>query len=301
MEYPIRIDAGDVSTFSAPVFRGKVIACSGGKSVAEFAERFHASARNNTNQIGNWVFILRVLDLISKHEVHELAAQFEGASLTEILRWAWERFGPKAAIGTSFQGAGLVTIDHARKAGLEFPIFTVDTHFLFPETLALKRQLEGRYGIEIESLNPEQTPDEQEAEYGAKLWTRSPDLCCTLRKVLPLQKKLAALSVWVTGLRRQQSESRQKTKILELYHFDVIRDQYILKLNPMANWSRDEVWEYIRANGIPYNPLLDRGYRSIGCMQCTRAVGDGESERAGRWTGFDKSECGIHTFLGENI
>lgn len=255
----------------------------------------------NTNQIGNQVFILKVLDLISKQEVHELADQFENSALTEILRWAWGRFGSTAAIGTSFQGAGLVTIDHARKAGLEFPIFTVDTQFLFSETLTLKEKLEAHYNTEIETLLPDQTPAEQEKEYGPKLWTRSPDLCCTLRKVLPLQRKLATLTVWISGLRRQQSESRQKTKILELYHFDVIRDQYILKLNPMANWSRDAVWEYIRDNGIPYNPLLDRGYRSIGCMQCTRAVGEGESERAGRWTGFDKSECGIHTFLGENI
>lgn len=244
---------------------------------------------------------MSVLDQITKEEVHDTAEAFEDASLTEILRWCWERFGTDAAIGTSFQGAGLVMIDHAVKAGLRFPLFTIDTQFLFPETLALKATLEARWGLEIESLFPEQTPEEQEREYGPALWNRSPDLCCTLRKVLPLQEKLAKLSVWITGLRRQQSEGRQKTRILELYHFDVIRDRYILKLNPMANWSREAVWEYIRESGIPYNPLMDRGYRSIGCMQCTRAVGEGESERAGRWTGFDKSECGIHTFLGDNI
>ena len=242
-----------------------------------------------------------VLDQVSKEEVHDLADRFEDTPLTEILKWAWDRFGEKAAIGTSFQGAGLVMIDHAVKAGLKFPVFTMDTQFLFPETLELKAKLEAKFGIEIESLFPEQTPEEQAAEHGPELWTRHPDLCCTLRKVIPLQKKLESLSVWITGLRRQQSDTRQKTKILELYHFDVLRDQYILKLNPMANWSRDAVWEYIRANGIPYNPLQDRGYRSIGCMQCTRAIGEGESERAGRWTGFDKAECGIHTFLGENI
>ena len=122
-----------------------------------------------------------------------------------------------------------------------------------------------------------------------------------MRKVLPLQKKLEQLAVWITGLRRQQSEGREKTGILELYHFDVLRDQYILKLNPMANWSRDAVWAYIAQHKIPYNPLHDRGYRSIGCQPCTRPVSEGVSERAGRWTGFDKSECGIHTFLGNNI
>jgi phosphoadenosine phosphosulfate reductase len=122
-----------------------------------------------------------------------------------------------------------------------------------------------------------------------------------LRKVLPLQKKLAELDVWITGLRRDQSETRNTTRLLELYHFDVLRDKYILKLNPIANWSRDAVWQYIRENHLPYNPLTDRGYRSIGCVPCTRPVGEGDNERAGRWIGFDKSECGIHTFLGDNI
>jgi phosphoadenosine phosphosulfate reductase len=115
--------------------------------------------------------------------------------------------------------------------------------------------------------------------------------------VIPLQRKLEHLAVWITGLRRQQSETRETTRILELYHFDVLRDQYILKLNPMATWSRDAIWEYIRANKIPYNPLHDRGFHSIGCWPCTRAAGVGQNERAGRWTGFDKVECGIHTFL----
>jgi phosphoadenosine phosphosulfate reductase len=137
-----------------------------------------------------------------------------------------------------------------------------------------------------------------------------------LRKVVPLQKKLSTLAVWITGLRRQQSDTRERTQIVELYHFDVLRDLYILKANPMATWSREAVWEYIKANGIPYNALHDRGYRSIGCWPCTRPTDDGsggavggggggsgggDNERAGRWTGFDKSECGIHTFLGESI
>jgi phosphoadenosine phosphosulfate reductase len=238
---------------------------------------------------------------ISREEVYELADRFETMPTEEILRWAWERFGVRAAVGTSFQGAGLVMIHHALKAGLKFPIFTLDTQLLFPETVELQKRLENFFGVKIESVFPEQTPVEQAAEHGPELWNRAPDLCCTLRKVLPLQKKLEQLAVWITGLRRQQSETRQRTQILELYHFDVLRDRYILKLNPMANWSREAVWEYIRANKIPYNPLTDRGYRSIGCVPCTRPTAQGEDERAGRWTGFDKAECGIHTFLGNNI
>ena len=242
-----------------------------------------------------------LLEEITRDEVRTLAERFESESLEQILGWCWEKFGARAGIGTSFQGAGLVMIHHALKAGLKFPIFTLDTQLLFPETVELQKRLEDFFGLKIESVFPEQTPNEQAAEHGPELWNRAPDLCCTLRKVLPLQKKLEQLAVWITGLRRQQSETRQRTQILELYHFDVLRDRYILKLNPMANWSREAVWEYIRANKIPYNPLTDRGYRSIGCVPCTRPTASGEDERAGRWTGFDKAECGIHTFLGNNI
>jgi len=241
------------------------------------------------------------LPQLTVEEVHALAEKFESATLEEVLGWAWERFGPAAGIGTSFQGAGLVMIHHAVRAGLCLPVFTLDTGFLFPETLELKKRLEEFFGIEIESVLPEQTPEEQAAEHGDKLWERSPDLCCTLRKVLPLQRKLQELSVWITGLRRQQSDTRKKTGILELYNFDVLRDRSILKLNPMATWSREAVWDYIHRHKIPYNPLHDRGYRSIGCFHCTRPTGESQNERAGRWTGFDKTECGIHTFLGASL
>jgi phosphoadenosine phosphosulfate reductase len=234
-------------------------------------------------------------------EIRRKSTEFETASLAEVLGWCWERFGTKAAIGTSFQGAGLVVMHTAYANGFRFPAFTLDTGLLFPETLELKAQIEKLFDITIESLKPEQTVEEQAAESGPELWKRSPDLCCTLRKVLPLQKKLGELDVWITGLRRQQSEGREKTQIAELYKFDVLRDRRILKLNPMANWPREQVQEFLREKGIPTNPLADRGYRSIGCMPCTRPVGEADDERAGRWTGFDKSECGIHTFLGASI
>lgn len=242
--------------------------------------------------------------LLEEHADLDVRAQaelFESKGLDTILEWTWERFGTNAAIGTSFQGSGLVIIDHAVRLGLGFPVFTIDTGLLFPETLALKKRLEEFFGLEIESLEPAQTVAEQRDAYGCDLWTVNPDTCCTLRKVLPLQKRLAGLDVWITGLRRGQSETRARTGILELYEFDRLRGNHILKLNPMANWSREAVWEYIRERGIPYNPLHDRGYRTIGCWPCTKASGEGGGERAGRWEGFDKTECGIHTFLGSNI
>ena len=238
---------------------------------------------------------------IQPDEVRSLNAEFVDAPLSEVLRWAWDRFGTRAAVGTSFQGAGLVMLHHAVEAGFRFPVFTLDTQLLFPETYELKQKLEQFFGIEIEALLPEQSPEAQAAELGAELWKSRPDTCCTLRKVIPLQRKLENLAVWMTGVRRQQSSTRDQAQILELYHFDVLRDRYILKLNPMVLWSREQVWEHIRRHQIPYNVLQDRGYRSIGCMPCTRATDSGEDERAGRWTGFDKAECGIHTFLGESI
>jgi phosphoadenosine phosphosulfate reductase len=238
---------------------------------------------------------------LSPSKVGALSEEFEAVPATEILRWAFEQFGTGAAIGTSFQGAGLVTIHHAVAADLPLPVFTIDTGLLFPETIELKTRLERYFGVVIESLIPEQTVEQQAAELGPELWGRNPDLCCTLRKVEPLQIKLGTLDAWIAGLRREQSAGRSGIQILELYQFDRLRDKNILKINPLAGWSRDQVWEYIRQHGIPYNPLIDRGYRSIGCRPCTGAVGPGQGDRAGRWTGFDKTECGIHTFLGERI
>lgn len=234
-------------------------------------------------------------------DVAATSARLEAGTLTDMLGWTWETFGTRAAVGTSFQGAGLVLIDHARRAGFNFPIFTLDTGLLFPETLELKDRLEQFWQVKIESLHPDQTVAEQAETEGPELWNRAPDVCCHLRKVVPLQRKLASLDVWITGVRRQQADTRKTTDILELYQFDDFRDEYIFKLNPMAAWSKDAVWEYIKENGLPYNSLQDRGYRSIGCHTCTRQVGNGDDERAGRWTGFDKTECGIHTFLGRSV
>lgn len=234
---------------------------------------------------------------ISASEAIELNRRFEGSATEDILEWAWKEFGPRAAIGTSFQGAGLVIIDLARRNGIPLPVFTLDTGLLFAETIELKRRLEDFFGIKIEALEPELTVEQQAAEHGPELWKSKPDDCCWMRKVVPLQKKLSTLDAWVTGLRREQSETRKSVDILEIYEFDPVLNRDILKLNPMATWEQQAVWEYLKKNKIPYNPLHDRGYRSIGCVPCTRPVSEGEDDRAGRWTGFQKTECGIHTFL----
>jgi phosphoadenosine phosphosulfate reductase len=235
-------------------------------------------------------------------DVASLAEEFETSSVEKTLTWVWETFCEKAAIGTSFQGSGLVIMHHAyKKLGIPLPAFTLDTGLLFPETYELKRRLEDFFEIEIESVEPQDSVDEQERNLGANLWETNPDTCCTMRKVIPLQGKLARINVWITGLRRQQSDLRKERKALELYQFDELRELHILKLNPMVTWSREQIWAYLKEHGIPFNPLHDRGYRSIGCWPCTRPIGESQNERAGRWEGFDKAECGIHTFLGENI
>lgn len=226
-----------------------------------------------------------------------LDKQFGSMTTEEVLAWAWLRFGRRAAIGTSFQSAGLLMIDLARKNGFDFPVFTLDTGLLFPETIALKKRLEKFYDFEIESLVPDISVEKQEEIHGPALWSRDPDLCCTTRKVLPLRDKLRDLDCWITGLRRQQSATRTNIGMIELYQFSETPVKDILKLNPVANWSREEVWTYVRGNHIPYNPLNDAGYRSIGCIHCTRKTGPDAEERDGRWAGSLKVECGIHTFM----
>ena len=234
---------------------------------------------------------------LSGENVEAQAEKLVQWPLVDVLRWCWESFGTLAAVGTSFQGAGLVLLHHAVTAGLPFPVFTLDTGLLFPETLETKKRLEAFWGIQIESVVPELSLERQADDFGPELWKRNPDTCCQLRKVEPLRERLNTLSVWITGVRSEQGATRKKTAILERYLFDPLRERYLFKLNPMVHWKREAVWDYLRAHDIPYNPLQDRGYRSIGCQPCTRLAGEGDDERAGRWAGFDKTECGIHTFL----
>jgi len=239
--------------------------------------------------------------MLDSVEFRALNERFQSLPTEEILGWAHGRFGGRAGIGTSFQGAGLVMIHLALKQGLRFPVFTLDTGLLFRETYELKRRLEEFFETPIEVVHPDLSVERQEEALGPELWKRQPDLCCTVRKVIPLQGRLASLDCWITGLRRQQSETRAQTSVVEVYVFDEAAGRDIVKLNPMAFWKREEVWKYIHDHGIPYNPLQDRGYRSIGCEPCTaRSVG-GEDERAGRWIGFNKVECGIHTFMSRKI
>jgi phosphoadenosine phosphosulfate reductase len=227
--------------------------------------------------------------LSTEHDAVELQKQAEAWGLRETLRWGLSEFGRSLAIAASFGAEDVVLIDQASKLGADFRVFTLDTDFLFLETYALMEQIEKRYAIRVERVKSELTPTQQAARYGEALWASQPDQCCQLRKVEPLRRALSQLKAWVTGVRRDQAPTRANTRKVEWdSKFGLV------KLNPIADWNWNQVWEYIRANNVPYNPLHDQNYPSIGCTYCTRPVKLGEDPRAGRWSGFAKTECGLH-------
>jgi phosphoadenosine phosphosulfate reductase len=224
-----------------------------------------------------------------EQQVMELQDRAEAWNAQQSLQWGLSEFGPSLAVASSFGAEDVVLIDMASRLRPQFRVFTLDTDFLFPETYALIETVEKRYGLRVERTRSELTPEAQAAQYGEALWASQPDKCCQLRKVEPLKKELAGLEAWVTGVRRDQAPTRANTRKLEWdSKFGLV------KLNPLADWNWAQVWDYIRAHDVPYNPLHDRNYPSIGCTYCTRPVKPGEDPRAGRWSGFNKIECGLH-------
>ena len=224
-----------------------------------------------------------------KEQLHDLKVQAERWSAEEVLRWAFKGYPGKIGIASGFGVEGMVLIDIASRFTSKLEVFTLDTEFLFPETYALIDRVERRYGIQVERLYSTLTPEQQERIHGPALWNRIPDQCCDLRKVEPLRKKLASLSAWITAIRRDQSRARADAgKIQWDNKFQLV------KVNPLADWSKRDIWNYVSKHDVPYNALHDQNYPSIGCTHCTRAVLPGEDSRAGRWSGFAKTECGLH-------
>lgn len=224
-----------------------------------------------------------------KEEVKRLQGAAETWRPERVLEWAFETFGKEVAISSAFGVEGMALIDIASHVRRDFRLFTLDTEFLFPETYNLMDQVEQRYGVTIEKVYPLLSPEEQERLHGAALWQRDPDQCCNLRKVEPLRRKLGELRAWITSIRRDQTAARAGAGKIE---WD---EKFgLVKVNPIADWSSKQVWEYIRQHNVPYNALHERNYPSIGCTHCTRAVLPGEDHRAGRWPGYAKTECGLH-------
>jgi phosphoadenosine phosphosulfate reductase len=218
-----------------------------------------------------------------------IAEELEEAPPEAVIRWAVKEFGPDVALATGFGAEGCVLVAMLAEVNKDARIFYLDTDLLFPETYALRDRLEARYGVRFERRATRLSLNDQGAEHGERLWERQPDLCCQLRKVEPLKEMLKGLRAWMTAIRRDQSQARATVGVVE-------RDAKfgLIKINPLARWTSRDVWNYIVKYDVPYNPLHDHGYPSIGCAPCTSPVQIGEDPRAGRWRGTQKTECGLH-------
>lgn len=222
--------------------------------------------------------------------------ELEKKSAEEILKWAVENFSPKIALASSFGAEDVVLIDLLSKIAPGTRIFTLDTGRLNEETYDVMDRVRRKYGVSIETYFPEaaaiEALERQKGFYSFRESIENRKECCAIRKVEPLKRALSGLDAWVTGLRREQSVTREMVQKTE-------RDEAhggILKINPLADWTQDQVWAYIKKNAVPYNKLHDLGYPSISCAPCTRAVKPGEDLRAGRWwwENPEHKECGLH-------
>jgi phosphoadenosine phosphosulfate reductase len=227
-------------------------------------------------------------------ELSRAAESLERSSPQDILRWAVDVYGRDLALSVSFGNPeGMVLLDMLSRITDEAQVFTLDTGFLFEETIRFREEAMKRYPLPLKVVTPGLTIEEQVARYGPKLYSCKPDLCCEIRKIEPQRRFLRDYGAWVTGIRREQTEQRASTPVLSWEErFGVV------KIAPLVNLSAEEVEEYVCERGIPRNPLLGRGYKSIGCAPCTQPVSEDGDARAGRWPGMDKTECGLHLVGG---
>ena len=223
--------------------------------------------------------------MLSHASVRQRAAAFRGTRPETIVAWTLETFPRKTALTVSFGGGGVVLAHILSRLDRSVPVLFLDTGFHFPETHAFKEQFAAKYGLNLVELHPLTDP--------GPLYETDPDRCCWIRKVEPLQRALVGFDAWISAVRQGQADTRVGIEVLEFHESD---NRPIIKVFPLARWTRDDVRRYIRQHDVPYHPLLDQGYPSIGCWPCTRPTRPGEPERAGRWSGTGKTECGLHTF-----
>ena len=236
------------------------------------------------------------LEVPGRTEIRRLADEYERRSAEEVIEWALATYGRLIALSTSFQAEGMVILDIAHRIDPGVKVLTIDTGRLPQETYDLIDRVREHYDIPVEVIYPDQQElSQMVSKHGLSPFYRSVSLrllCCNIRKVNPLNRALKDLDAWITGLRRDQGETRERTRKIEI---DVAHGG-ITKVNPLADWSNEQVWDYVRSHNVPYNELYDKGYTSIGCAPCTRPIEAGEDMRAGRWwweNGMPK-ECGIH-------
>jgi len=225
----------------------------------------------------------------SGRQIAAACAKLDGQTPEAILRWAVDRFFPRLTMATAFGPEGNCIIHILAGIDPHVRIFNLETGYQFPETLKLRERIKEKYGIEVEYVRAEATVKEYEDEHGGPLYVIRPDQCCEDRKIIPLRKAVAGYEAWISAIRKDQSGERGKASVVQ---WDAKFN--LVKINPLLHWTKKDVWNFITKNDVPYNPLHDRGYPSIGCWPCTAPVGEGEDERAGRWRGTGKKECGLH-------
>ncbi len=211
-----------------------------------------------------------------------------------VMRWAVDTFGPKLTMATAFGAEGCCLIHMLAEIEPNLRIFNLDTGYQFHETLELRERIKERYGIEVEYIRPEMPVPEYEAEHGGPLYGHRPDQCCYDRKVLPLRRAVQGYDAWVSAIRGDQTAHRAAASLVQ---WDAKFS--LVKVNPLLSWTKKDVWDFIARHKVPYNPLHEQGYPSIGCWPCTRPVAEGEDERGGRWAGTAKKECGLHVIEHE--
>jgi phosphoadenosine phosphosulfate reductase len=212
---------------------------------------------------------------------------FADASPLEVLGWATRTFGSRIAVASSMADEVVAHLASTAAPGID--VLFLDTGYHFPQTLQFRREVEARLTLTVIDIHPEQTVAEQDLAYGKDLFARDPDTCCLVRKVFPLNQALEPYDAWISGVRRDESTARATTPVVG---WDAARN--MIKVNPIATWSQEQVDRYATVHGLRVNPLQQLGYASIGCAPCTRPVAEGEDPRAGRWAGFAKTECGLH-------
>jgi phosphoadenosine phosphosulfate reductase len=211
------------------------------------------------------------------------------ASPNEIIAWAVESFHPRLTMATAFGAEGCCIIHMLAEIEPAVHVFNLETGYQFPETLALRERVKERYGIEVELVKPDLSVAEYEAKHGGPLYRIHPDQCCQDRKLQQLRRTVANFDAWISAIRRDQTSHRARARVVQ---WDTKFG--LVKVNPLLNWTKQDVWAFIVKNNIPYNPLHDQGYPSIGCWPCTQPAGEGGDERSGRWAGTEKKECGLH-------
>ena len=227
--------------------------------------------------------------MLTKEEIATLSNDFESKTPQEILTWAIDQFWPQIAMSSSFQTQSMPLLHMATQIRRDLLIFFLDTGYHFWETLIFRERIASKWKLNVLDLYRDSRWDVYARQHTRTLPMDDPDLCCFLHKVQPMQKALKDLNGWISGIRRDQTPTRARSNILEL------QEDGLLKINPMLNWTKADVANYIREHNLPTHPLLGKGYRSIGCSPCTLAVGLRDDERAGRWVGRGKTECGLHT------